>query len=164
MSKSSSELVTAAAGVPRPRFDLFGSLNRRAVLRGALVGAGGSLAMVSWIGFVAVIGMAAQRLPPERMLDRLQSAWDIRLLVLIANVLMSMLAGYTAAQVAGIFRRKHALASGAGTAAVNLLLLLWIGSPLPAWLAGLSLILVIPLAAVGGFLAEPSTRGAPSGG
>jgi hypothetical protein len=130
-------------------------LNSRAVLRGTAVGAGGALVVSTIIGVTAVLGMAGDGLSPQTISQQLHSQWDLRLLLAAGELLMAMLAGYTAAIMAGRGQFRHAMCAGLGTLVVNLLVIAACGSPLPVWLATTGMALTMPCAMLGGYLASP---------
>jgi hypothetical protein len=134
------------------------SLVARAVFRGAAVGSGGALIMSTLIGVAAVVGMVNDGLSPQSVVGRMHEQYDIRLFVAMGDLLMATLAGYTAANLAGRARLRHALAAGACTLCVNLFVIAACGSPLPLWLAATNLALIVPCAALGGYLASPSRK------
>jgi hypothetical protein len=131
-------------------------LHPRAIFRGTMVGAGGALVISTVIGVAAVLGMAGEGLSPQTIAQQLRSQWDIRLLLALAELLMAMLAGYTAAITAGRGQLRHAALAGVGTLVLNLLVMAACGSPLPIWLAATGLALTMPCAMLGGYLASPA--------
>jgi hypothetical protein len=128
----------------------------RAIFRGTAIGAGGALVLSTVIGVAAVIGMVNEGLSPQTIARQMNAQWDIRLFVALAELLTAMLAGYTAAVVAGRTPYRHSLWAGGGTLAINLLVIAVCGNPLPVWLAASSLALVLPCAMLGGYLAAPA--------
>jgi hypothetical protein len=160
MSQSSS--VTNAKPAPGTVLDRVPAdsrvLHPRAIFRGTMVGAGGALVISTVIGVAAVLGMAGEGLSPQTIAQQLRSQWDIRLLLALAELLMAMLAGYTAAITAGRGQLRHAALAGVGTLVLNLLVIAACGSPLPIWLAATGLALTMPCAMLGGYLASPAAE------
>jgi hypothetical protein len=132
------------------------SLNPRAIFRGTAVAAGGAIVMSTMIGVAAVMCMASDGLSLQTIAEQLRSKWDLQLFTFVGEVLMAVLGGYTAAVTADCRRLRHALVAGAAAVVVNVLIVAICGSPLVPWLVAASLSLVLPCAAVGGYLA--STR------
>ena len=149
VSKPASELPAAVCPVESRAFDL------RAVFRGAIVGTGGGLAFSTLIGVAAVLGMASDGLSPKTIAEQLRSQSDLRIALGFAELLMAMLAGYTAAITAGRSRFRNAALAGAGTFGLNSIVIAVCGSPLPAWMAAVGMALTVPLATFGGYLASP---------
>lgn len=149
VSKPASELPAAVCPFKSRAFDL------RAVFRGAIVGAGGGLAFSTLIGVAAVLGMASDGLSPKTIAEQLRSQWDLRIALALAELLMTMLAGYTAAITAGRSCFRHAILAGVATLAMNLTVVAVCGSPLPTWMAASGMALTVPLAMFGGYLASP---------
>ena len=123
-----------------------------------MVGAGGALVVSTIIGVAAMLGMAGSGLSPQTIAQQLRSQWDLRLLLALAELLMAVMAGYTAAITAGRRQFRHAAFAGAGTLVLNLLVLAACGSPLPFWLAAAGLALTMPCAMLGGYLASPAAE------
>jgi hypothetical protein len=131
------------------------SFNSRAVFRGMAVAAGGALVMSTLVGVTAVVSMANDGLSLQTIAEQLRAKWDLQLFTAAGELLMAALGGYAAAISAGRGHFRHALAAGAAALAVDLLIIAICGSPLAPWLAAMSLSLVVPCAAVGGYLASP---------
>ena len=159
VSKPASELPAAVCPVESRAFDL------RAVFRGAIVGTGGGLAFSTLIGVAAVLGMASDGLSPKTIAEQLRSQWDLRIALALAELLMAMLAGYTAAITAGRSQLRYALLAGTTTLAMNLIIVAVCGSPLTFWLAAAAMTMTVPLAAFGGCLGSPRrNQASPAGG
>lgn len=152
---STSPATEVSAGWLQPAVDYLAPINRRVILRAAELGMAGTLGMVSWIGFAAALGMAADELKPEQMIERLQTGWDVRLFVVAALLLMSLVTGYIAARRAAILPLRHALVAGAALAGLKAALGLLLGYSLPGWLEAITLVATLPMAAFGGYLAQP---------
>jgi hypothetical protein len=131
------------------------SFNPRAVFRGMAVAAAGALVMSTLVGVTAVVSMANDGLSLETIAEQLRAKWDLQLFTAAGELLMAALGGYTAAISAGRGHIRHALAAGTAALAVDLVIIAICGSPLAPWLAVASLSLVVPCAAVGGYLASP---------
>jgi hypothetical protein len=119
------------------------------------VAAGGALVMSTLVGVTAVMSMASDGLSLQTIAEQLRSRWDLQVFTAAGEVLMAALGGYTAAMNAGCGYVRHALAAGSAALAVNLLIIAVCGSPLAPWLDVASLSLLVPCAAVGGYLASP---------
>ena len=146
-----AERSVVGSSIPDPRV-----VYPRAIFRGTMVGAGGALVVSTIIGVAAVLGMAGDGLSPQTIAHQLRSQWDLRLLLAAGELLMAMLAGYTAAITAGRGELRHAAFASVGTLVLNLLVIATCGSPLPVWLAATGLSLTMPCAMLGGYLASPA--------
>jgi len=156
---------TSIGDSPAPaRVDGSRRLDFRAIFRGAMVGAGGALLFSTLIGIAAVLSMASDGLSPRTIALQLRSQWDLKIALALVEFVMALLAGYSAAITAGRSRFRHAVSAGAATVAANLVIITVCGSPLPLWLAAVSISLTMPLAAFGGYLASPRTSRASPGG
>jgi hypothetical protein len=131
------------------------SFSARAVFRGMAVAAGGAMFLSTLIGVTAVMCMAGDGLSLTTIAEQLRLRWDLQLFTAAGEVLMAVLGGYTAATTAGCRQLRHALAAGAAALILNALIIAACGTPLTPWLAAASLSLVLPCAAIGGFLALP---------
>ncbi len=132
-----------------------GALSAKAIFRGVVIGAGGAMVLSTIIGVTAVLGMAGQGISTSTIVGELRSEWDMRGFLVAAELLTAMLGGYAAAVTARGSELRHALFTGAGTLGVSLLIAAICGSPMPAWVAAVSLTLVVPCATLGGYLAAP---------
>ncbi|HEV2969149.1 MAG TPA: hypothetical protein VGY55_04105 [Pirellulales bacterium] len=150
-----SNPITALTEVVREAITDSRWLVARAVFRGAAVGSGGALVMSTLIGVAAVVGMVDEGLSPQSIAQQMHGQLDIRWFVTVGDLLMAMLAGYAAAVVAGQAYLRHAIAAGGATLGMNLLVIALCGSPLSFWHAAASLALIVPCAALGGYLASP---------
>jgi hypothetical protein len=113
------------------------------------------MVMSTMIGVAAVMCMASDGLSLQTIAEQLRSKWDLQMFTVAGEVLMAVLGGYTAAMTANCRRLWHAVVAGAAAVVVNVLIIAICGSPLVPWLAAASLALVVPCAAVGGYLASP---------
>jgi hypothetical protein len=134
------------------------SLNARAIFRGAAVAAGGAMLLSTMIGVTAVMCMASDGLSLKTIAEQLRSRWDLQLFTAAGEVLMAVLGGYAAATTAGCRHLRHALVAAAMAMMLDALIIAACGTPLTPWLAAASLSLVLPCAAIGGFLASPGTE------
>ena len=132
------------------------ALSASAVVQGAAVGAGGALVMTTLVGVAAVVGMNLQGLSPDAILQEFRQGIAIRGFIVAAELLTAIAAGYVAARIAARRPTAHALWAAAGTIVLKCVTWLLLGNPWPIGLAAVDLILVLPCALLGGYLASPS--------
>jgi hypothetical protein len=129
----------------------------RAVAVGSAVMVGGTLAMTTLIGIAAITGMLAAGSRAESIVTQLPDSIALALFCAGGGLLMNVIGGYYAAVIAGQRPLRHALWSGALAIPFNLLILVVLGDSGPAWLTGLATALIVPCAALGGWLAAPAS-------
>jgi hypothetical protein len=122
---------------------------------GAAIIVGGSLVMTTLIGIAAIVGMLVRGDDAPTILFQLTGSFEIALLCTAGNWLMSLIGGYRAAAIAGEAFVQHGLWTGALATPLNLAVLVLLGDSGPSWLAVLSLGLILPCAALGGWFASP---------
>ena len=129
----------------------------RAVGLGTTVIVAGSLMMTTLVGVAAISGMLARGDSPEEITTQLSNSLDLAIFVRIAELLMVVIGGYTAARLADRRQLHHALAAGALAALLNLAISAVCGDVEPAWLTVLLAMFTMPFAALGAWLASPGT-------
>jgi len=131
------------------------ALSASAVVQGAAVGAGGALVMTTLVGVAAVVGMNLQGLSPDSVLQEFRQGVAIRGFIAAAELLTAIVGGYVAARIAARRLTAHALWAAVGTIVLKCVTWLLLGSPWPIGLAAIDLMLVLPCALLGGYLASP---------
>lgn len=127
----------------------------RAVVVGAAVTVGGSLAATTVVGIAAVAGMLLRGASPDRIAAELPGSLALAIFATLGGVVMSAAGGYTAAAMAPDRRYRHALAASILATVVSVALLpVWGESPTD-WLTAISIALIIPCGTVGAWLAMP---------
>ncbi len=134
---------------------LAGGLNWRAVWVGAVVDVAGSLVMSTIVGVAAICGMLTRGDTPEMIANELPASLALVLCVATGGMLMSLAGGYVSASKAGIAHLHHAVWTGVLSVVLNLLLLATLGESGPPWLVASTTLLIVPCAALGGWLAMP---------
>lgn len=131
------------------------SRDGRAVVVGAAVTVGGSLAATTIIGIAAITGMLIRGANPDRIMAELPGSLSLAIFVTLGGLLMSAAGGYTAAAMAPARRYRHALAASILATVVTVALLpVWGESPTDG-LTAINIALIIPCGTVGAFLAMP---------
>jgi len=137
----------------RAAIDLGDSL--RAIGVGAVVIVAGSLAMTTCIGVVATIGMLVRGDSGPIIVTTLCSSFEVALWCAAGGWLMSLVGGYTSAARADRAYMAHAIWAGALAIPLNLAVVALLGDSGPAWLIALSIVMIVPCAALGGWMASP---------
>jgi hypothetical protein len=137
----------------RATIDISDSL--RAIGTGAVVIVAGSLAMTTCIGVVATIGMVLRGETGEIIISRLCSSLEVALWCAAGGWLMSLVGGYMSAARAGHAYVAHAVWTGVLAIPLSLAVVALLGDSGPAWLCGLSIMMIVPCAALGGWMASP---------
>jgi len=127
----------------------------RALVGGAAVIVGGSLAATTVIGLAAIAGMAMRGDSADSIVAEFSGSMALAVFVALGGLLMSLIGGYIAATIAGRSQYWHALVAGAIATIVTVALLPVWGDTGPVWLTTLSTAGIVPLAAVGAWLAMP---------
>jgi len=131
------------------------SRNIRAVVVGAAVTVGGSLAATTIVGVAAITGMLLRGASPDRIAAELPGSLALAIFVALGGLLMSAAGGYTAAAMAPDRRYRHALAASILAAVATVALLpVWGESPTD-WLSAISIASIVPCGTVGAWLAMP---------
>jgi hypothetical protein len=134
----------------------------RAVALGAAAIAGGSLAVTTIIGTAAIAGMLWAGSSPENTISELTGSFELTFFCALGGLVMSIMGGYSAATIAGRSPVTHAVFVGVLAMPFNLIALSILGDSGPAWLTMLANLLVIPSAALGGWLASPIPATVPA--
>lgn len=137
----------------RAAIDLGDSL--RAIGVGVAVIVAGSLAMTTCIGVVATFGMLLQGDSGGMIVTALCSSFEVALWCAAGGWLMSLVGGYTSAARAGHAYIAHAILAGTFAIPLSLAVVTLLGDSGPAWLNVLSIAMIVPCAALGGWMASP---------
>ena len=127
----------------------------RAVGWGVAAIVGGSLAVTTVIGVAAILGMLAAGDSPEDIVAKLPNSLALAIFCAAGGTLMSVMGGYSAAVIAGRSPIRHAIWAGALAVPINLVWAAVLGDSGPVWLTALATVLIVPCAALGGWLATP---------
>ena len=130
----------------------------RAIGLGAAVIAGGSLVMTSAIGLSAVTAMLLRGDSVEAVVATLIHSFALVVFSSLGTFVMSLAGGYVAAGAAHYAPLGHAVTAALLAIMVNLTMMPVLGDPGPLWLTMLTTVLVVPFAALGGWLALPARR------
>jgi len=122
----------------------------KAVLIGLIVDIGGTFVFFFVFSVIGAILLASA----GRHVDELKDFAETSIFIVVsslAGLLFSALGGYVSARIAGKAEVRNALATGAFSALVGLILFAGFSSPERSWLDLLSLILIMPCALLGGY-------------
>lgn len=123
-----------------------------AVLVGFLVDFGSSLAAGVVLGIVAAAVVMSRGVP----LDRLENAMNSLVWVQVGGLLVGFcgttLGGYVAARMGKVLPLRHALATGLISVLLGLVTIVLFPDSQPMWVSLVGLALVLPAAALGGYL------------
>ena len=111
--------------------------------------------MTTCIGVVATIGMLVRGNSGEMIVERLCSSFEVALWCAVGGWLMSLVGGYSSAARAGHAYVAHAILAGALAIPLSLAVVTLLGDSGPAWLNVLSIVMIVPCAALGGWMASP---------
>jgi hypothetical protein len=151
MKQSSSELSVVAS------VDAASKLieNLQAVGIGAVVVVGGSLVMTMLIGVAAIVGMLVRGDSGPTIVAQISGSFELALLCAIGGCWMSLVGGYTSALMVDRSPIQHGLWTGALATPLSLAVVAVLGDSGPLWLTVLSIVLILPCAGLGGWLAAP---------
>jgi len=127
----------------------------RAITTGVAVIVGGSLVMTTIVGTVAIVGMIARGDNGQTIVSQLTGSFEMALLCAMSGWFMSLIGGYTAGAIAAQACLPHAFLTGAIAMPLSLAVLTVLGDSGPTWLSALSIVLIVPCATLGGWLAAP---------
>ncbi len=150
--KQSSSQWSAVASVDAAS-KLIDSL--RAVGIGAAVVVGGSLVMTTLIGVAAIVGMFVRGDSGPTIVAQISGSFELVLLCAVGGVWMSLVGGYTSAMMVDRSPIQHGLWTGCLATPLSLAVVAVLGDSGPQWLTVLSIVLILPSAGLGGWLAAP---------
>ncbi len=127
----------------------------RAIAVGVAVIVGGSLMMTTIIGVVAIAGMISRHDTGPKILSQLTGSFGLVLAGAMGGWLMNIAGGYLAAMRAGRHWIGHGFWTGMFAAPLSLAVIALLGDPGPLWLTVASMVLIVPFATLGGWLAAP---------
>jgi len=134
------------------------ALNLRAVWTGATVDIAGSLVMSTIVGIAAITGMLVRGESAETIVADLPASQALLIFVAAGGLLMSLAGGYVAANIANAGHLRHALWAGLLSTLLNIAMVWLVGDSGPFWLTGTTMLLIVPCAILGGWLATPVQR------
>lgn len=97
------------------------------------------------------IAWAASGMNPGQIEHQLTNSAPYNIISLVTGLFFSMLGGYVAANIAAGAEMKHALATGLASTLLYLLFMLLMPNSAPAWYHAVSLLLIAPMALIGGY-------------
>jgi hypothetical protein len=127
----------------------------RAIAVGVAVIVGGSLMMTTIIGTVAIIGMILRGDTGPTIVSQLTGSFELVLLCAMGGWLMNIFGGYTASMSAGQHWIGNGFWAGTFAAPLSLAVIALLGDTGPLWLTVISMVLIVPCATLGGWLAAP---------
>ncbi len=128
----------------------------RAIAIGVAVIVGGSLVMTTIIGTVAIIGMILRHDTGPTIVSQLTGSFELVLLCAMGGWLMNIIGGYIAGMNAGQHWIGHGFWAGTFAAPLSLAVIALLGDTGPLWLTVTSMVLIVPCATLGGWLASPA--------
>jgi hypothetical protein len=128
----------------------------RAIAVGVAVIVGGSLVMTTIIGIVPIIGMILRHDSGPAIVAKLTGSFELVLLCAMGGWLMNIFGGYIAGMRAGQQWIGHGFWTGAFAAPLSLAVIALLGDSGPLWLTVTSMVLIVPCATLGGWLAAPA--------
>lgn len=132
-----------------------GKLSVKAVAIGLVVDIGGSLGVGFLVGIVTGIYLGVKGVPPDRMAQTLYGSFVFLLVSLIIGLFFTGLGGYIAAKIAKTAELKHAFVLGILVELLGVLFIVLSSNPGSPAFNIVGLILTIPIAVLGGYLAKP---------
>jgi hypothetical protein len=116
--------------------------------------------MTTILGIAAITGMILSGISGPTILKELTgSSLKLALLCAAGGWLMSLIGGYSAARIAGHAQIGHGFWTGVFATPFNLAVLVLLGDSGPLWLTVISMVLIVPCATLGGWLAAPANAG-----
>jgi hypothetical protein len=129
-------------------------ISAKAVLLGALVDFGSSLAVGFVAGFIWVIALAAQGVPADEMIDDPPDGLPVIIPSLVLGFGATVLGGYVAGRIAKQAEVLHGGIVGAIGIPLGFVSALVSPAELPLWFHIVSFVGIVPVGMTGGFLAK----------
>lgn len=134
------------------------SINIRAIIAGTLFDIIGTIIFEVIFSFIAAVPYVNAGIAPAEIELQLGNSFLFQALNICNGLFFTAMGGYIAARIAGAAILKHAILTGTSSLTIAVLFIAFIPGATPGWYGIATLLLMLPAAALGGYIRQSFVR------